>query len=88
VGRFSVDFMAQKRKVTILPRLHGILNILVKAIQMVKETLQLFRSVWPDDKGVTNITKPAQRLWVACFRFRSFKSPIKKLELTGKAGNP
>jgi hypothetical protein len=73
VGRFSVEFTAQgaiqcpidvnvqARKVAICFRLYVRLNIPVKAIQMVKESLQRFWSVWPDDKGVIHITKRAQR---------------------------
>jgi hypothetical protein len=44
----------QERKVAILLRLHGKLNIPVKAIQMFNESLQLFWSVWPDDKKVSS----------------------------------
>ena len=83
MGRYSVGFMAQgairspidvnvqERKVAILLCLHGKLNIPVKAIQMFKESLQLFWSVWPDDKSVIHITKPAQR-----FVCRLFQGPL------------
>jgi hypothetical protein len=57
-----IDVNVKERKVAILLLL-GKLNIPVKAIQMVNESLQLFWSVWPDDKGVVHITKLAQ--WFA-----------------------
>jgi hypothetical protein len=48
--RSPIDVNVQERKVAILLRLHGKLNVPVKAIQMVKEPLRLFWSVWPDEK--------------------------------------
>jgi len=39
--------------------LGGELHVPVKAIQMIKKPLQLICSMWPDDKGVINITEPA-----------------------------
>jgi hypothetical protein len=59
--RSPIDVNVQERKVTILLRLHGKLNIPVKTIQMIEESLQLFWSVWPDDKDVIHIKTPSQR---------------------------
>ena len=59
--RSPIDVNVKERKVATLLRIHGNLNIPVKAIQMVKESLQLFWSMWPGDKGVIHITKPAQQ---------------------------
>jgi hypothetical protein len=39
--------------------LHGELNALVDTVQGI---LQLVGSVWPDDKGVVHIAKPAEEL--------------------------
>jgi len=73
VSRFSVDLMAQgaiqspiyvnvkKGWVAVSLCLDGELHVPVKAIQMVKKSLQLICSMWPDDKGVINITEPALR---------------------------
>jgi hypothetical protein len=47
--------------VAILFRLHGEVDIPVKAIQIVKEPLQHLWSAWPDDKYVIHITEPALR---------------------------
>jgi len=47
--------------VAVFLHLDGKLYVSMKAIQMVKNPLQLICSMWPDDKGVINITEPALR---------------------------
>jgi hypothetical protein len=42
--------------------LHGELNALVDTVRVVQEVLQLVRSVWPDDKSVVHVAKPAEGL--------------------------
>jgi hypothetical protein len=85
VIRSPIDINVQERKVAILLRLHGKLNIPVKAIQILKQSPHLFWSVWPDDKGIILITSC---LRVACFKSLFSKSPIKTLKMTGESVEP
>jgi hypothetical protein len=66
MGGFTVHFMAQRtvkeQEVALSFGLHGQLNALVDTVQVVEEVLQLFGSVWPDDKCVVRVAKPAEGL--------------------------
>jgi hypothetical protein len=60
--RFSVNIYVKEGKVAISFGLHSELNGLVDAVQVVKEVLKLVGSVWPDDKSVVHVAKPAEGL--------------------------
>lgn len=100
MGRFLVDLVAQGVTqspvyadvenwwVAISLCLHGELHIPVKAIQVVKEPLQLLCFERPDNKGVMNIADQHSGLWVACAKALSSKSSMKKLVMIGESREP
>jgi hypothetical protein len=57
-----VNIYVKEGKVALTFGLHGELNALVVTEQVVQEILQLIGSVWPDDRGVIRIAKPAEGL--------------------------
>jgi hypothetical protein len=52
----------------------------VQAIEVVEKLLQLFGSMWQDEKSVIQQSS----LWVACFKAPSLGSSIKKLTMIGE----
>jgi hypothetical protein len=42
--------------------LHGEFNALVDTVEVVQEGFQLVGSVWSDDEGVVDVTKPVEGL--------------------------
>jgi hypothetical protein len=58
--RNPTDVYVQQGKMDLLLTLHGELNIPVQAIQVVEKLLQLFWSMWSDDKSVVHIMEPAK----------------------------
>jgi hypothetical protein len=57
-----VNIYVKEEDVAITFHLHGELNALVDIIQVVLEVLQPVGTVWPDDKSVNYVTKPAEGL--------------------------
>jgi hypothetical protein len=57
-----VNIYVKEREVALNFGLHGELNALVDTVQAVQEVLKLVGSVWPGDKGVVHVAKPAEGL--------------------------